>query len=84
MLGIDHPRARGKEAEPGANPGLFRVERRDSIQRPASAEVYPWVTRTLGEQRYGKQERAGQGRLRQCLGKMTGLTRAHAAPLLSQ
>ena len=48
------------------------------------AEVYAWVTRTLREQSYGQQGRAGKGLLRQYLGKMTGLSRAQITRLLDR
>ena len=48
------------------------------------AEVYAWVTRTLREQGYAAQGRAGKGLLRQYLGKMTGLSRAQVTRLVGQ
>ena len=55
---------------------LFKGRRR--------AEVYAWVTRTLREQGYAAQGRAGKGLLRQYLGKMTGLSRAQVMRLVGQ
>lgn len=48
------------------------------------AEVYAWVTRTLSEQGYAHQRRAGKGLLRQYLGKMTGLSRAQLTRLIGR
>jgi len=48
------------------------------------AEVYAWVTRTLREQGYAHQGRAGKGLLRQYLGKMTGLSRAQLTRLIGR
>lgn len=47
-------------------------------------EVYGWVTRTLREQGYSQQGRAGKGVLRQYLAKMTGLSRAQVTRLIGQ
>ena len=54
------------------------------FQGQGRAEVYAWVTRTLREQGYAQQERAGKGLLRQYLGKMTGLSRAQITRLLGR
>ncbi len=48
------------------------------------AEVYAWVTRTLREQGYAHQGKAGKGLLRQYLGKMTGLSRAQLTRLIGR
>ena len=48
------------------------------------AEVCAWVTRTLSEQGYAGQGRAGKGLLRQYLGKMTGLSRAQLTRLIGR
>ncbi len=47
-------------------------------------EVYAWVTRTLREQNYAHQGRAGKGLLRQYLGKMTGRSRAQITRLIGR
>jgi hypothetical protein len=48
------------------------------------AEIYAWVARTLRQQRYGRQDRAAKGLLRQYLAKMTGLSRAQLTRLIQQ
>jgi transposase len=48
------------------------------------AEIYAWVARTLRQQRYGCQDRAAKGLLRQYLAKMTGLSRAQLTRLIHQ
>lgn len=54
------------------------------FQGKRRAEVYAWVTRTLREQDYSKQGRAGKGLLRRYLGKMTGRSRAQVTRLVGQ
>ena len=45
-------------------------------------EIYQWVTRTLCEQEYWKQNRATKGLLRQYIAKMTGRSRAQVTRLI--
>jgi hypothetical protein len=45
-------------------------------------EIYQWVTRTLCEQEYWKQNRATKGLLRQYITKMTGRSRAQVTRLI--
>jgi transposase InsO family protein len=47
-------------------------------------QVYDWISRTLCEQEYWKQSRNVKGLLRRYLGKMTGLSRAQVARLISR
>lgn len=47
-------------------------------------EVYEWITRMVCEQEYWKQKREGKGLLRRYIVKMTGLSRAQVARLLSR
>jgi transposase InsO family protein len=54
------------------------------IEAVKREEVYGWMTQTLCEQEYWKQSRPVKGLLRQYLGKMTGLSRAHLTRLLSR
>ena len=45
-------------------------------------EIYQWVTPTLCEQEYWKQDRATKGLLRQYIAKMTGRSRAQVTRLI--
>lgn len=47
-------------------------------------EVYSWVDRTLRQQRYSELGRTARGVVRQYVAKMTGLSRAQVARLITQ
>jgi transposase InsO family protein len=47
-------------------------------------EVYDWVTQTLCEQEYWRQDRDGKGLLRLYIGRMTGLSRAQVTRLIAR
>jgi transposase InsO family protein len=53
----------------------------EATSRP---EVYGWITRTLCQQEYWTQERAGKGLLRLYIAKMTGLSRAQVTRLITR
>jgi transposase InsO family protein len=62
------------------------LEASEEIQFEAAhrQEVYDWVTQTIGQQEYWRQKRPVKGMLRRYLAKMTGLSRAQVARLLSR
>jgi len=47
------------------------------------AEVYAWISRTLGEQEYWKQAKGTKGLLRGYVQKMTGLSRSQVTRLIA-
>lgn len=47
-------------------------------------EVYGWVNRTLGQQRYSELDRGGRGLIRRYIEKMTGLSRAQTTRLIGR
>jgi transposase InsO family protein len=54
------------------------------FQGQGRKEVYAWITRTLREQGYERQNRAGKGLLRKYVGKMTGRSRAQITRLIGR
>lgn len=48
------------------------------------AEMYAWVEAQLVEQEYARRRKPEKGRIRQYLGKVTGLSRAQVARLIGQ
>lgn len=64
--------------------GFLEASEEVQFKGKGRKEVYGWVTRTLREQGYGQQGRAGKGLLRQYVGKMTGLSRAQVTRLIGQ
>src|SRR5664280_797982 len=84
MLRIDHQRARSREAEPGADLGFSKSQRRHPVRRRNRQQVYGWVEQLLRQQQYQKQGRKARGLLRRYLGKMTGLSRAQVTRLIGR
>lgn len=61
------------------------LEATEEVEFEASKrqEVYGWISRTLCEQEYWKQGKAGKGLLRAYVQKMTGLSRAQVTRLIA-
>ncbi len=48
------------------------------------AEMYRWISGTLGQQQYREQGKRARGLLRRYVGKMTGLSRTQVTRLVGQ
>jgi hypothetical protein len=83
MLGIDHQQGRYGRGEPGADPGVFGGEREVRFAGAQRAEIYAWVERTLVRHEYAGLGRADKGVVRQCIARMTGLSRAQMTRLIT-
>jgi len=82
MLRIDHPRARSRETEPGADPGFPERQRTIRFEGETQAQIYHWIEQVLGRQEYHQQSRSARGLLRNYVVKMTGLSRAQVTRLI--
>ena len=81
-LGVDSQGAKRGAVKPGANPGFLEASDEIGFEGSRRKEIYQWVTRTLCEQEYSKQNRATKGLLRQYIAKMTGRSRAQVTQLI--